>query len=88
MPGAINIPFGDVLTDAGTMKDVAALQAVFDAAGVDLRQRIITSCGSGVTACILALALARLGVWDVPVYDGAWSEWASTPGARIATGNV
>lgn len=86
MPGAYNVPWSAVV-DPGTgrMLEPAALASVFESAGVDLSRRIVTSCGSGVSACVLALGLARLGLWDVPVYDGSWSEWAATPGAAIAT---
>jgi thiosulfate/3-mercaptopyruvate sulfurtransferase len=83
MPGALNLPFAAVLNPDGTMKDRDALAEVFQAAGVDVAKRLVTTCGSGVSACILALALARLGQWDVPVYDGAWCEWASDPHAVI-----
>jgi thiosulfate/3-mercaptopyruvate sulfurtransferase len=83
MPGALNVPAGSVLNPDGTLKGTSDLQALFSAAGVDVDRRIVTSCGSGVTACILALALARLGKWDVPVYDGSWAEWAGRPGAAI-----
>lgn len=86
MPGAFNVPWsGLVDPESGLMLEPSQLAAVFSGAGVDLTKRIVTTCGSGVSACVLALGLARLGLWDVPVYDGSWSEWASTPGAAIAT---
>lgn len=84
MPGALNLPFMEVLNADGTMKDAAQLEALFAAHGVSLSRPVITSCGSGVTACIAALALARLGV-DAAVYDGSWAEWGSHAGARIVT---
>lgn len=87
MPGARNVAFQTVLNPDGTLKDVAALSDVMRAARVDLGRPIITSCGSGVTACVLALALARLGRADVAVFDGSWTQWASTPGNEIVTGN-
>lgn len=86
MPGARSVPWTSLVRPDGTMHEPEALSAAFRAAGVDLTRRIVTSCGSGVSACVLALGLARLGLWDVPVYDGSWAEWASTPGAPIATG--
>lgn len=88
IPGARNLPFLEVLNPDGTMKDAAALRAAFDAAGVDLARPIITTCGSGVTASVLALALERLGHRDWAVYDGSWAEWGSFPDLKIATGDA
>jgi thiosulfate/3-mercaptopyruvate sulfurtransferase len=86
MQGARNVPFTTLLTGEGMLKDPDSLRAIFAAAGVDLTGRIVTTCGSGITACVLALALARLGRWDVPVYDGSWAQWASLPENLIVTG--
>ena len=61
------------------MKAGEALRTAFQAAGVDLDRPMITTCGSGVTAAILALALARLGREDVAVYDGSWTDWGGRP---------
>lgn len=77
IPGALNVPFGSLLNADGTMKDVQALRDTFTAAGVDLGKPIVNSCGSGVTACVLALAQARIGVKRSAVYDGSWTEWGS-----------
>lgn len=88
IPGARNVPFDALLTEDGTMKDTAALHGVFEAAGVDLARPIITTCGSGVTACILALAFERLGKSDWSVYDGSWAEWGQFPTLPIATGDA
>jgi thiosulfate/3-mercaptopyruvate sulfurtransferase len=74
MPGALNLPFPEVLAADGRMKPPAGLEAAFRSAGVDLDRPLTTSCGSGVTAAILSLALARLGR-DSRVYDGSWAEW-------------
>ncbi len=86
IPGSKNIPFAEVLNPDGTMKEPAALKAVFQAAGVDLTKPAITSCGSGVTAAILSLALERIGHRNHALYDGSWSEWGMYDDLRVATG--
>jgi thiosulfate/3-mercaptopyruvate sulfurtransferase len=75
MPGAKNLPFNGVLRPDGTLMDERGLRAAFSVAGVDLDRPLITSCGSGVTAAVLSLALARLGHKDNALYDGSWAEW-------------
>lgn len=79
MPGAVNLPFTELLNADQTMRDANALRARFAAAGVTPQQPVITSCGTGVTACILALGLVRAGFPEPAVYDGSWTEWASRP---------
>ena len=86
IPGARNVPFGEVLNPDGTMKDVAALRAVFEGAGVDLSKPAITTCGSGVTAAVLALALERLGHRNWALYDGSWAEWGMYEDLKVAKG--
>lgn len=86
MPGALNLPASEVLNPDRTLKSAVELRAAFEAAGVDLDRPIITTCGSGVTASTLALALARLGRTDVAVYDGSWSEWGALADAPVITG--
>jgi thiosulfate/3-mercaptopyruvate sulfurtransferase len=85
MPGARNAPHAE-LVENGALRSKAALEALFAGEGVDVGKPIITTCGSGVSAAVIALALARLGKWDAPVYDGSWTEWAATPGVQIASG--
>ena len=88
MPGAINVHYRSLLGPDGTLKNDAALRQIFAEKGVDLRAPIITSCGSGVTAAILMLALARLGAVQTSLYDGSWAEWGGHPDAPIVTGSA
>lgn len=88
IPGSRNLPMGQLYNPDGTMKPVEDLRAAFEAAGVDLSRPVITSCGSGVTAASLALALERLGHRDWSLYDGSWTEWGSFPDLKIATGDA
>ncbi|WP_430465521.1 3-mercaptopyruvate sulfurtransferase [Tabrizicola sp.] len=75
IPGSKNVPFSTLLNADGTMKSVAELRALFEAAGVNLTKPAITTCGSGVTAAVLSLALERLGHKNHALYDGSWAEW-------------
>ncbi|MFZ1470094.1 MAG: 3-mercaptopyruvate sulfurtransferase [Paracoccaceae bacterium] len=88
IPGSRNIPFDSLMNGNGTMKDAAGLRAVFTAAGVDLAKPAITTCGSGVTAAILSLALERIGHRNHALYDGSWSEWGMYDDLPVATGPV
>ncbi|NIY71673.1 3-mercaptopyruvate sulfurtransferase [Marivivens donghaensis] len=88
IPGAKNVPFGNVLNEDGTMKDADALRRTFEAAGVNLDKPAITSCGSGVTAAVLCLALERMGKTDYSLYDGSWSEWGMYADLPIETGDA
>ncbi|MFN3526024.1 MAG: 3-mercaptopyruvate sulfurtransferase [Paracoccus sp. (in: a-proteobacteria)] len=88
IPGARNLPFGRLLNADGTMKSPDALRAEFAQAGVDLDRPVITTCGSGVTAAILFLALERIGHNDHALYDGSWTEWGSFADLNIATGDA
>ncbi|RYC33095.1 3-mercaptopyruvate sulfurtransferase [Lichenibacterium minor] len=84
MPGAVNVPMTDLVA-GGRFKDDAEIRDVFVEAGVDLDRPVITTCGSGVTAAVLAFGLARLGVEDVKLYDGSWSEWGARADLPVAT---
>ncbi|NBN62418.1 3-mercaptopyruvate sulfurtransferase [Pannonibacter tanglangensis] len=86
MPGALNTPIARFLNADGTVKDEAGLRAVFAEAGVDLARPVTTSCGSGVTAAVVTLALTLLGHRDLSLYDGSWSEWGGLPDAPVVTG--
>lgn len=85
IPGSLNVPWTE-LTEQGALKSAEALSAVFAAHNVDIHQPITVSCGSGVTASVLALALDSLGVRDVTLYDGSWSEWGGRQDTEVATG--
>ena len=81
IPGSKNVPFAGLLNQDGTMRSPAELKAIFAASGVDSAKPVVASCGSGVTACVIALALATTGNETAAVYDGSWAEWseANTP---------
>ncbi len=87
IPNSRNLPYGDLLNEDGTMKSPEELKAAFEAAGIDLAKPVISTCGSGVTACILDLALTRLGHPRHAVYDGSWAEWGMYNDLKIATGD-
>ncbi|RKF16390.1 3-mercaptopyruvate sulfurtransferase [Roseovarius spongiae] len=88
IPGARNVHYATLLNEDGTMKEPDALRAAFEAAGVDLSRPAITTCGSGVTAAILNLALERIGKTDHALYDGSWTEWGASPTVAVATGDA
>ena len=79
MPGAANVPVSDIAGPDGLIKSHDELRALFAAAGVDDTRPVITTCGSGVTACVLALGLVEAGFPEPAVYDGSWTEWALRP---------
>jgi thiosulfate/3-mercaptopyruvate sulfurtransferase len=85
MPGACNVPYGTLVKSDGTLKSAAELRAAFGAAGVNPEMPVITTCGSGVTACILALGLAVVGNEHAAVYDGSWAEWSAVPDAPVVS---
>ncbi|MFN0115115.1 MAG: 3-mercaptopyruvate sulfurtransferase [Paracoccaceae bacterium] len=86
IPGAVNVHYRSLLNPDGTMKDPADLRRIFEAAGADLAKPAITTCGSGVTAAILSLALERIGKRDHALYDGSWSEWGMYGDLKVAKG--
>lgn len=86
IPGSVNVFYKDLLNADGTMKSPNAMRTIFQNAGVDLQKPAITTCGSGVTAAILSLALERIGKTDHSLYDGSWSEWGMYADLPIATG--
>jgi thiosulfate/3-mercaptopyruvate sulfurtransferase len=89
IPGARNLPYNNLFDAAtGAMKPLEDLRKAFSGAGVKLDAPIVTSCGSGVSAGVLTLALYRLGVTDTALYDGSWSEWGHAAGPPIATGSA
>lgn len=87
IPGSKNVPSQSLLNADGTFKSTAELAALFKGAGIDVTRPVVTTCGSGVTASMLALALATLGQTNAAVYDGSWAEWGQeTLGLPVETG--
>lgn len=86
IPGSANLPFADLVTGEGTLKSPDALSEALRAAGVDPDRPVIATCGSGVTAAILTLAMARIGRDDWSLYDGSWTEWGAFDDLPVATG--
>ncbi|MFZ2155229.1 MAG: 3-mercaptopyruvate sulfurtransferase [Bradyrhizobium sp.] len=87
IPGSLNLPYNNLFdASTGTMKSLDELRAAFLGAGTKLDAPIVTSCGSGVSAAVLTLALYRLGVENPALYDGSWTEWGAADGPPVATG--
>jgi len=86
IPNSINLPFTELLNSDATLKSIPELAAIMQHKGVDMNSPIITSCGSGVTAAILSLALQRLGHKHHALYDGSWAEWGMYNDLKVAKG--
>ncbi|MEP3429427.1 MAG: 3-mercaptopyruvate sulfurtransferase [Roseibium sp.] len=86
MPGALNLPFVNLIAEDGTFKGKDGLAKAYADAGIDLNSKITTTCGSGVTASILTLGLTILGARDLSLYDGSWSEWGGRNDTEVVTG--
>jgi len=87
IPGSLNVPWNSLVTE-GRLKPAAELQAIFSQQGVDLSQPVIASCGSGVTAVVVILALTSLGVKNVALYDGSWGEWGARNDLQIVNASL
>ena len=88
IPNSRSVPFDMLLNDDKTRKNPEETRAIFETAGIDLSKPVITTCGSGVTAAVLALALERMGHKDWSLYDGSWAEWGMFPTVPVATGEA
>jgi thiosulfate/3-mercaptopyruvate sulfurtransferase len=86
IPGSKSLPFKNLLNVDATLKSADDIKAAFTAAGVDLNRPVITTCGSGVTAAILSLALEHIGHRDHALYDGSWAEWGSYKDLKVDQG--
>ena len=86
IPGSLNLPYEELYEVDGTLRPAATLREAFTRAGVDLDRPVVTTCGSGITASVLALALHEVGRPDAAVYDGSWTEWAGRDDTPVGTG--
>ncbi|MEP6778297.1 MAG: 3-mercaptopyruvate sulfurtransferase [Gemmatimonadaceae bacterium] len=86
IPGSVNIHYASVVNEDGTLKSADEVRAIVTKAGLDTKRPIVASCGTGITACAVVLALDSIGVDDVAVFDGSWTEWGSSADTPIETG--
>ena len=86
IPRSVNVHYARLVNDNGTVRSAEQLRVIMRDAGLDLTRPIVASCGTGVTACAVVLALDLLGVPNTAVYDGSWTEWGSTDGMPTETG--
>jgi thiosulfate/3-mercaptopyruvate sulfurtransferase len=86
MPGALNLPYVELLNSDSSFRDPDALAQAFEDAGVDLARPVVTSCGSGVSAAVLLMGLHLIGHQTAALYDGSWSEWGSRQDTPVVTG--
>lgn len=88
IPGSKNVPSALIVNADGTIKSKAELEKIFRAAGINPQEPVVTTCGSGVTASMLSLALAVIGQTNAAVYDGSWAEWGKDNGLPIGSGKA
>ncbi len=86
IPGSKSLPFTELFNDDGTYKPVVDIAAAFKTAGIDIAKPLVATCGSGITASVLAFAAALLGNQKVAIYDGAWTEWGSSTSNPVVAG--
>jgi thiosulfate/3-mercaptopyruvate sulfurtransferase len=83
MPGAFNLPYTELIRPDGTFKSADEIAAAFSAHSIDTSRPVVATCGSGVTACVIAFALGQIGRPDAAVYDGSWTEWSAGDGPVV-----
>jgi thiosulfate/3-mercaptopyruvate sulfurtransferase len=88
MPGSRSVPYASLVDGEGRLLAADELRALLAARGIDARQPVIATCGSGVSACALILALDALGATPATLYDGSWTEWGHHQDTEIATGSA